>query len=276
LFVNPSISMSPSATYLTYTDYLAPLNALSSYIPTLETNTLSLTAGKSRYLFGSTPLTVEIESYINISVDRARAGVEMVAKDTVIGFAGKVSSVSAYIDKSSRSLVGIQADYIVANTAKFITDLGKPSLNASYVTNNTSDSTSGGTNHIVYELETTDETSITSDTFAAGSTPCIAYFTTGPSGVAEIHVYGDYQNTSGTGLSFVSFQIADAETLTTIIDATTSRSIIRSGSLRESGTVFYVFTGSANTRYRIRTMHRTTSGTTLSIFNRSIMVIPIT
>jgi hypothetical protein len=175
--------------------------------------------------------------------------------------------------------VGIEADYIVANNATFVTVDGDPSLNASYETNNTNNSTLGGRNHVLYELDTTTMTGITDTTFNTGSTDCVAYFTTGPSGVVEVHVYADYQNTtvaSGTGLSYVSFQIADVQTLTTQIDASVNRSTIRSGTLRESSTVFYVFDGEPNTRYRIRTMHRTTTGTTFSVFRRSIMVIPIT
>ena len=263
----------------TYTDYLSPRE-----LPVADSNTLSVTSGKIEYILGAS--TVKMQSYLNVSTNLDRTGSELVAVKRVIGgiTTEKVASLSSYIDSSGRSLIGLQSDYIVARSsgfggsdvAKFVTPTGAPALHAAYVTNNTSDTTLAGTNHIVYELETTDVTGITSDTFAEGSTPCLAYFTTGPSGVAEIHVYGDYENTTSTGLSFLSFQIADAATLTTVIDASTNRSVIRSGSLRESGTVFYVFTGTANTRYRIRTMHRTTTGTTLAIRNRSIMVIPIT
>ena len=266
----------------TYTDYLSPRE-----IPVSDSNTLSVTSGKVQYISGSS--TIKNQSYLNVSTNLGRTGAELVSVRNVTGLINfdRIASISSHVDSSGRSLIGLQSDYIVARSsgyngadiAKFVTPTGSPALHAAYVTNNTNDSTSGGTNHIVYELETADETGITSETFAAGSTPCIAYFTTGPSGVVEIHVYADYQNTSvasGTGLSFVSFQIADAATLTTQIDATTSRSIIRSGTLRESGTVFYIYAGSPNTRYRIRTMHRTTTGATLSIFNRSIMVIPIT
>ena len=277
LSIKPSISMAPSAEYFSYIDYLNSYSSANSYIPTVDSNTLSLTAGKSTYL--STSITLERDSYINIAVDRGRSGVEMVANWRALGFNAKTASVSASVDNRARGLVTIQADYIVANTAKFVTDVGKPSLNASYITNNTNDTTLAGTNHTVYELETTTITGITDTTFASGSTDCVAYFTTGPSGVVEIHVYADYQNTtvaSGTGLSYVSFQIADVETLTTQIDSSVNRSVVRSGTLRESGTVFYIYAGSPNTRYRIRTMHRTTTGTTFSVFRRSIMVIPIT
>lgn len=266
----------------TYTDYLS-----SSAIPVSDSNTLTVTSGKVEYIRGAS--TTKMQSYLNVSTNLDRTGVELVAVKRVIGgiTTEKVASLSPYIDSSGRSLIGLQSDYIIARSsgfggsdvAKFVTPTGTPALHAAYVTNNTSDSTSGGTNHIVYELETTDITGVTSETFAEGATPCAAYFTTGPSGVAEIHVYADYENTtvaSGTGLSFVSFQIADAATLTTVVDSTTSRSIIRSGTLRESGTIFYIFTGDPSTRYRIRTMHRTTTGATMAIRNRSIMVIPIT
>lgn len=279
LTTKPSISMAPSATSFSYIDYLNSYNSPNSYNPTVDSNTLNLTAGTSRYLLGSTPLTVERDSYINISVDRARSGVEMVANYDVFGFASKTASVSASIDKNSRSLVSILADFIVADTAKFVTSLGKPSLNASYVINNTNDSTSGGANHIAYEVETTTITGITDTTFVSGSPECAAFFTTGPSGVVEIHVYADYQNTavtSGTGLSYVSFRITNLADTITIFDSSLNRSVIRSGTLRESGTVFYVWDGSPNTRYKIKTMHRTTTNATLSIFRRSIMVIPIT
>jgi hypothetical protein len=263
----------------TYTDYLSPRE-----IPVSDSNTLSVTSGKVEYIRGAS--TIKMQSYLNVSTNLDRTGSELVAVKRVIGglTTEKVASISSYIDSSGRSLVGLQSDYIIARSsgfggsdiAKFVTPTGSPALHAAYVTNNTSDSTSGGTNHIVYELETTTITGITDTTFDSGSTECVAYFTTGPSGVVEIHVYADYQNTTSTGLSYVSFQIADVQTLTTQIDSSINRSAIRSGSLRESGTVFYVFDGDPNTRYRIRTMHRTTTGTTFSIFRRSIMVIPIT
>jgi len=266
----------------TYTDYLSPRE-----IPVYDSNTLSVTSGKVEYIRGAS--TIKMQSYLNVSTNLDRTGSELVAVKRVISglTTEKVASISSYIDSSGRSLIGLQSDYIIARSsgfggsdiAKFVTPTGSPALHAAYVTNNTSDSTSGGTNHVVYELETTTITSITDTTFDPGSTECVAYFTTGPSGVAEIHVYADYQNTavaSGTGLSYVSFQIADVQTLTTQIDASVGRSAIRSGTLRESSTVFYVYTGTPNTRYRIRTMHRTTTGTTFSVFRRSIMVIPIT
>ena len=285
LLTRASVSMIQDSdrSNFSYTDYLSP-----SQLPVIDSNTLTITSGKVQYIRGSSTRTMQ--SYLNVATDRDRTGAELVAvKKTIGGLTiEKAASVSSYIDSSGYSLIGIQADYIVARAtggigsidiAKFVTTTGEPALHAAYVANNTSDSTSGGANHIVYELETTDITGVTSETFAEGATPCVAYFTTGPSGVAEIHVYADYENTtvaSGTGLSFVSFQIADAATLTTVVDSTTSRSIIRSGTLRESGTIFYIFTGDPSTRYRIRTMHRTTTGATMAIRNRSIMVIPIT
>lgn len=280
LLTRASISMNPAVSNFGYTDYLS-----SDLLFVSDSNTLNITSGKTRYSFGVSSLA-EKQSYINVSVDRARTGVELVASSVVTG-AGKLASVSAHIDIKGRSLVSLQSDRIIARSsgtggsdvARFETPTGAPALHASYVTNNTSNTTSGGANHIVYALETTTITSITDTTFDPGSTECVAYFTTGPSGVAEIHVYADYQNTtvaSGTGLSYVSFQIVDVQTLTTQIDASVGRSAIRSGTLRESSTVFYVYTGTPNTRYRIRTMHRTTAGTTFSIFRRSIMVIPVT
>jgi hypothetical protein len=266
----------------TYTDYLSPRE-----IPVSDSNTLSVTSGKVEYIRGAS--TIKMQSYLNVSTNLDRTGSELVAVKRVIGglTTEKVASISSYIDSSGRSLVGLQSDYIIARSsgfggsdvAKFVTPTGSPALHAAYVTNNTNDSTSSGKNHIVYELETTTITGMTDTTFDPGSTECVAYFTTGPSGVVEIHVYADYQNTavaSGTGLSYVSFQIADVQTLTTQIDSSVNRSAIRSGTLRESSTVFYVYAGNPNTRYKIRTMHRTTTGTTFSIFRRSIMVIPIT
>jgi hypothetical protein len=272
LYTQPAISMAPSSTYLSYIDYLAPS---SSLIPTVESNTLNLTAGKSRYLYSSAPLTMEKESYINISVDRARAGVEMVASSTIIGFFGTSSSVSAYIDKSNRSLVGIKADYIVANTAKFVTDQGDPSLDASYLANNTSDSTSGGTNHLAYTVEGATVTT-TSTSYAANATQCFAYFTTGPSGYAEVHVYGYLDNDSASGITYLSFEIAPADNLgSPVVSASDNRAVINLGTPQGAASTFYLFTGDANTRYKIRTMHRVNSGTG-SLYTRSIMVIPIT
>lgn len=274
-----AISMVPTFTGFTYTDYLRPDNVLL----TKDSNVLNLTSGAVEYKFGASGNLMQKESFINLSVDRSRTGIELVAYTDESDGGGPIgssrASLSVYTDINQTALVGIEADYIVANNATFVTVDGDPSLNASYETNNTNNSTLGGRNHVLYELDTTTMTGITDTTFNTGSTDCVAYFTTGPSGVVEVHVYADYQNTtvaSGTGLSYVSFQIADVQTLTTQIDASVNRSTIRSGTLRESSTVFYVFYGEPNTRYRIRTMHRTTTGTTFSVFRRSIMVIPIT
>jgi hypothetical protein len=275
LSIKPSISMAPSATDFTYIDYLNSYSSVGSYIPTVDSNTLSLTAGKSRYLLGSIPSTIEKDSYINISVDRARSGVEMVAKSTLIGITGKTASVSASIDKNNRGLVSIQADYIVANTAKFVTDVGKPSLNASYTANNTSNSTNGGTNHLAYTVEGTTINSITS-TLYANATQCFAYFTTGPSGYAEVHVSGFIDNDSAAATTYLSFEIAEASNLgSPIVAADDDRAVANLGTAQMSASTFYLFIGSPNTRYKIRTMHRVTSGTG-TIFTRSIMVIPIT
>lgn len=272
-----SVSMTPSSSSFTYNDYLS-----SNTLFVDDSNTLNITAGKVSYLSGVST-TITKQSYINVAVDRDRAGIELVAS-TSNGVVGRTAAISAYLDKSSRGLVNIQSDYIIARSsdtgnvdaARFITPSGDPALHASYIVNNTSDSVSGGSNHIVYELETTSVTGITSETFAAGGTACIAYFTTGPSGVVEIHVWGDLENTSGTGLSFLSFQITDPTGSTTEVAASVNRSVVNSGSDRSSSSVFYLFAGTENTRYRIRTMHRTTSGTTLSVLKRAIMVIPIT
>lgn len=279
-----AISMVPTFTGFTYTDYLSPDNVLL----TSDSNVLNLTSGEVEYRFGSSGNLMEKESFINLSVDKSRTGIELVSsnQESEVDIAGNKTSIdssraslSVYTDINRNALIGIEADYIVANNVHFVDVDGNPSLDAHYETNNTNDSTLLGSNHVVYELDTTTITGITDTTFASGSTDCVAYFTTGSSGVVEIHVYADYQNTtvaSGTGLTYVSFQIADVETLTTQIDASVNRSAIRSGTLRESSTVFYVYAGTPNTRYRIRTMHRTTTGTTFSIFRRSIMVIPIT
>jgi hypothetical protein len=183
--------------------------------------------------------------------------------------------VSAYIDKSNRSLVGIKADYIVANTAKFVTDQGDPSLDASYLANNTSNSTGGGTNHLAYTVEGTTVTT-TSTSYAANATQCFAYFTTGPSGYAEVHVSGFVDNDGAASTTYLSFEIAPADNLgSPVVSASDNRAVANLGTAQMSASTFYLFTGDANTRYKIRTMHRATSGTG-TIFTRSIMVIPIT
>jgi hypothetical protein len=276
LSIKPSISMAPSATDFIYTDYLASYSSLSSYNPTVDSNVLSLTAGKVSYSSGAS-LTTEKESYINISVDRARSGVELVAKSALLGGPGfsKVASLSAHVDKGNRGLVSIQADYIVAPIAKFITDEGDPSLNASYVANNTSNSTGGGTNHLAYTIQSA-TANTTSTTYVATATQCYAYFTTGPSGYAEVSVYGYLDNDNASGITYLSFDIAPADDLANpVVAASDNRAVINFGTPQGAASTFYLFTGLPNTRYKIKTMQRASAGTAV-LYTRSVMVIPIT
>lgn len=270
LFTPSSISMAPSSSYFSYTDYLDG----STSIATSESNTLSITAGKSTYLSGSS--YVSHESYINLSVDRSRSGIELVSSSDYVGFYGNTASLSVYTDKGARAIVGIQADYIIADTAKFITNTGNPSLNASYITNNTNNSKNTGTNHLAYTIETSTVGSITSTSYAQGTTPCYAYFTTGPSGVAEIHVYGYLDNDTTTAITYLSFEIAPASDINTpVVSASDNRAVINLGTNQSAASVFYLFVGSPNTRYKIKTMHRVNAGTG-TLNTRSVMAIPIT
>jgi hypothetical protein len=232
-----------------------------------------LTAGKSTYL--STSITLERDSYINIAVDRGRSGVEMVANWRALGFSAKTASVSASVDNRARGLVTIQADYIVANTAKFVTDVGKPSLNASYVANNTSDSTNGGSNHLAYTIQSA-TANTTSTTYVSTATQCYAYFTTGPSGYAEVSVYGYLDNDNASGITYLSFDIAPADDLANpVVAASDNRAVINFGTPQGAASTFYLFTGLPNTRYKIKTMQRASTGTAV-LYTRSVMVIPIT
>jgi hypothetical protein len=180
-----------------------------------------------------------------------------------------------YTDINQTALVGIEAEYIVADAANFVTRDGNPSLNASYIANNTSDSGGVGTNHLAYTVEGTTVTTA-STSYAANATQCFAYFTTGPSGYAEVHVYGYLDNDSASGITYLSFEIAPADNLgSPVISASDNRAVINLGTPQGAASTFYLFTGEANTRYKIRTMHRVNTGTG-SLYTRSIMVIPIT
>ena len=276
LLTRASISMNPAVSNFGYTDYLS-----SDLLFVSDSNTLNITSGKTRYSFGVSSLA-EKQSYINVSVDRARTGVELVASSVVTG-AGKLASVSAHIDISGRSLVSLQSDRIIARSsgtggsdvARFETPAGAPALHASYIANNTSNSTSGGSNHLAYTVEGTTVTT-TSASYAANATQCFAYFTTGPSGYAEVHVSGFVDNDGAASTTYLSFEIAEASNLgSPVVAADDDRAVANLGTAQMSASTFYLFTGLPNTRYKIRTMHRATSGTG-TIFTRSVMVIPIT
>jgi hypothetical protein len=89
-------------------------------------------------------------------------------------------------------------------------------------------------------------------------------------------VSGFLDNDSAAATTYLSFEIAPADDLDNpIIEADDNRAVANLGTAQMSASTFYLFDGSPNTRYRIRTMHRATSGTG-TIFTRSIMVIPIT
>jgi len=271
LFKQSSISMVPSYSTFRYFDYLSPNNSLL----TSDSNVLNLTSGSVKYKFGSSGALMEKESYINLSVDRSRTGIELVSTTDLYGISGATASLSVYTDINQTPLVSIESDYIIANTAKFITDEGKPSLNASYIANNTSNSGSTGDNHLAYTVQGTTVTT-TSTSYAANATQCFAYFTTGPTGYAEVHVYGYLDNDSASGITYLSFEIAPADDLNNpVISASDNRAVINLGTPQGAASTFYLFTGSANTRYKIRTMHRVNTGTG-SLYTRSIMVIPIT
>lgn len=271
LFKQSAISMAPSYSTFRYYDYLSPNNDLL----TKDSNVLNLTSGAVRYAFGASGALMEKESYINVAVDRSRTGIELVSTTDLFGVSGATASLSVYTDINQNALVGIEADYIIANTVHFVDGDGNLSLNAHYEANNTSDSTLLGNNHLAYSIEGTTVTT-TNTSYNANATQCFAYFTTGPTGYAEVHVYGYLDNDSASGITYLSFEIALASDLTTpVVAASDNRAVINLGTPQGAASTFYLFTGLANTRYRIRTMHRTNTGTA-SLYTRSVMVIPIT
>lgn len=283
LLTKASISMvqdSDRASF-SYTDYLSP-----SQLPVIDSNTLTVTSGKVQYIRGSSTRTMQ--SYLNVATDRDRTGAELVAvKKTTGGLTiEKSASVSSYIDSFGYSLIGIQADYIVARAtggigsvdiAKFVTTTGEPALHAAYQINNTSNSTSGGTNHLAYTLEGTTATT-TSTTYVANTVQCYAYFTTGPSGYAEINVYGYIDSSDASGITYLSFEIAPASDLNTpVVSASDNRAVINLGTNQSAASVFYLFSGDPWTRYKVRTMMRTNNASyTASAYTRTVMAVPIT
>ena len=272
LFKKTAISMVPPYSNFRYYDYSSPNDLLL----TKDSNVLNLTSGAVKYGFGASGAFMEKESYINISVDRSRTGIELVSSTDLFGISGATASLSVYTDKNQKALVSIEADYIIANTANFVDMNGDPSLNASYITNNTSNSTSAGSNHVAYTVEgTTANTSST--TYSANAVQCFAYFTTGPSGVAEVHVYGYLDNDTATGITYLSFDIAPANDLSTpVVAASDNRAVINFGTPQGAASTFYLFKGSPNTRYKIKTMQRSSTGSKAILYTRSVMVIPIT
>jgi hypothetical protein len=271
LFESSSISTEPRATTHTYKDY--GLDSPSLF--TIDSNVLNISSGLVSYETGVSLDLVELESYLNLSVNKTRTGAELVAKSDIFT-SDKTASIGVFVDKSGKSLLSIDADYIVANTVNFVNEDGDPSLNAHYEGNNTSDSGGLGTNHLAYTVEGTTINSITSTSYAANATQCYAYFTTGASGWAEVHVSGFLDNDSAAATTYLSFEIAQANSLgSPIVAADDDRAVANLGTAQMSASTFYLFDGSPNTRYKIRTMHRVTSGTG-AIFTRSVMVIPIT
>ena len=271
LFESSSISTEPRATTHTYKDY--GLDSPSLF--TIDSNVLNISSGLVSYETGVSLDLVELESYLNLSVNKTRTGAELVAKSDIFT-SDKTASIGVFVDKSGKSLLSIDADYIVANTVNFINEDGDPSLNAHYEGNNTSDSGGLGTNHLAYTVQGTTVTT-TSTSYAANATQCFAYFTTGASGWAEVHVYGYLDNDSASGITYLSFEIALASNLASpVVAASDNRAVINLGTPQGAASTFYLFDGLPNTRYKIRTMHRTTTGTTGSLYTRSVMVIPIT
>lgn len=271
-----AISMIPTFTGFTYSDYLSSNNEA---LLTNDSNVLNLTSGAVEYKFGPSGNLMQKESFINLSVDKSRTGIELVSYTDESDNGGPISasraSLSVYTDINQNALIGIEADYIIANTVNFVDDLGNLSLNAQYEANNTSDSGGLGTNHLAYTIQSA-TANTTSTTYVSTATQCYAYFTTGASGYAEVHVYGYLDNDNASGITYFSFDIAPADDLANpVVAASDNRAVINFGTPQGAASTFYLFTGEPNTRYKIKTMQRASAGTAV-LYTRSVMVIPIT
>lgn len=282
MFNSSAISTSPLNTIPTYTDLNKPFAQLTYN----DTNVLNLTSGQVRYSYNNLEYT-QLESYVNLAVDKNRSGIELVSrKDILYANSAVVSSsgpasLAVYVDGSGFPIIQLSSSYILADTAVVRSTTGGPSLNASYVTNNTSNSTSGGSNHVLYTYEATNITT-NSSTYSANATSCVGYFTAPPSGVVHVVAGGLAISNNASYAAWVSFEIYDTSSSTVVISPSDDRAFVAREAF-DGGSISYIFTGTPGTRYRIRTMEKvantsgsTGSNATATIYTRNLTVLPIT
>lgn len=129
---------------------------------------------------------------------------------------------------------------------------------------------------IVEQSDTTTMTT-TSNGFTVGSTPCDATFAAPPSGKVLVAVSGNIEGFSPEGACYLSYEIRnDNAAGAVVVAAGFGNALMSQGVTNIQATFQRLHSGlTAGNTYYIRTMHASgTAGSTVSIFQRRITVIP--
>lgn len=189
--------------------------------------------------------------------------------DTDLPYPLNKSAISLYINNNGTSKFNVIADtaFIKDSNGRNSFQTGSTlSISTTYTTNA----------NYRYRSEGTDFTSTSTTYTYYSSKRCNMYFTTGASGNVMIFVGGKIQSNASSETGYLSYEVREGSASGTIIIAASDT---RAASVQNNNTVdssnFFIYSLKPNTSYYIEALHKTTSGGTIYVYDRKLMVIPL-